>query len=359
MEIGVDIEIERTRAPRPKPTKTSELGFGRVFTDHMVRMDYAEPGGWEAPRIVPYGSLVLEPAAAVLHYGQAMFEGLKAFRTRSGRVHLFRPDRHCQRMSAGAPRLGMPSPDPALLQELINALVSLDRDWVPSAPGTALYIRPTLIASEPFLGVRPSRRYSLFVILSPVGAYYPEGMNPVKIWVEQEYVRAAPGGLGAIKAGANYAASLLAARQAQARGWSQVLWLDAREHRFCEEMGVMNLFVVIGDEVVTPPLEGTILGGITRDSVLTLLREWGVRTSERRITVEEIRNAHRAGTLEEIFGTGTAAVISPVGELGISDERLLVHGGRTGDLAKRLYQAITAIQYGEVEDAHGWLFEVS
>jgi branched-chain amino acid aminotransferase len=351
------IDVSQTKSPRPRPDAKG-LGFGRVFTDHMFVMEFTEERGWHDARVVPYAPLPLEPGAAVLHYAQAVFEGLKAFRTRSGRLALFRPDRNCQRMVDGAARLCMPELDPAQLLEAILALVRVDGDWTPSEPGTALYIRPTLIASEPFLGVRPANRYTFFIILSPVGAYYPEGINPVKIWVERRYVRAAHGGLGDAKAGANYAASLLAAREAQARGYSQVLWLDAKEHRYCEEMGVMNLFVRIGEEVVTPPLEGTILPGITRDAVLTLLSDWGTPASERQLTVEELVEAHRGGRLAEVFGCGTAAVISPVGELGIDGERLVVNQGRIGALAQRLYDAITDIQYGAAPDPHGWMLEL-
>jgi len=349
-----EITIRRTTAPKPRAA-VSELGFGRHFTDHMFVMDWSEPAGWHEPRVVPYGTNALEPAASCFHYGQTMFEGMKAFRQKDGRVVLFRPERHCRRMAEGAPRLCMPAPDPAELQEAIATVVRADADWVPDAPGTALYIRPTLVATEAFLGVRPAKQYKLFVILSPVGAYYPEGLNPVKLWVEERYVRAPPGGLGWTKAGANYAASLLAAEEARRRGFSQVLWLDALSHELCEEAGVMNLFVKIGDEVLTPPLAGTILGGVTRDCVLTLLREWGVPVAERAPSIEELLAARRAGRLAEVFGTGTAAVISPVGELGYRDERVVVNDGRIGPLSKRLYDAITAIQYGEVADTHGWI----
>lgn len=354
----MEIEIRRAVELKPHPS-ASELAFGRVFTDHMFVMDHSVDRGWHDPRIVPYGPFSLEPAAGVFHYGQAMFDGLKAFRTRDGRVRLFRPDRHCRRLSEGAPRLCMPAVDPDFMLEALVALVRLERDWVPSAPGTSLYIRPTLVASEPYLGVRPSRRYLFFIILSPVGAYYPEGMNPVRIWVEDRYVRAAPGGLGAIKAGANYAASLLAATEAQKAGYAQVLWLDGPERRWFEEIGVMNLFVRIGDEIVTPPLEGTILGGVTRDSVITLLRDWGLSVTERRLSVDEVVDAHRNGTLKEVFGSGTAAVVSPVGELAFRDRRMTITGGVIGELSRRLYQAITAIQYGEEPDRHGWTLEVA
>src|SRR5215470_1435345 len=353
----VSIPIERTENPRPRPPETN-LGFGRFFTDHMFVMDWAPQKGWHGDRVVPYGPISLEPGAAVFHYGQAMFEGLKAFRAQNGKVSLFRVDRHARRMEAGAPRLCMPAPPPERLEAGIRAAVSVDKDWVPSAQGTALYIRPTLIATEPFLGVRPAESYLLYVVLSPVGAYYPEGIKPIKIWVEDRYTRAAPGGLGAVKAGANYAASLAAAETARKQGWSQVLWLDSGAHRELEEVGTMNLFVRIGDELATPPLRDTILAGVTRDCVLHIARGWGLRVSERPVGVDEIVAAHRAGSLKEVFGCGTAAVIAPVGELGIRGERFVVSGGTTGEVAERLYDEISGIQYGEKPDPAGWLSEV-
>jgi branched-chain amino acid aminotransferase len=337
----------------------ADLVFGRAFTDHMAIVDYdADRGGFYEPRVVPYGPLSLEPAAAVFHYSQELFDGLKAFRGADGKVRLFRLDRHCRRMHDGAPRLCMPSIDEALMREAILTLVRVDRDWVPSSAGTSLYIRPTLIATEPFLGVRPSKRYVFFVIASPVGAYHGEAFSPVRIWVEDKYVRAAVGGLGGVKAGANYAASLLAAEEAKARGYAQVLWTDASEHRFLEEVGTMNMMVRIGDEFVTPPLGGSILGGVTRDSVITLLRDWGFRVSERPIGMDEVLAAHRSGTLREVFGCGTAAVITPVGELGWKGESMTIGDGTPGDAARRLVDAVTAIQYGRAPDPHGWMTEI-
>jgi branched-chain amino acid aminotransferase len=321
----------------------------------MLVLEYETPAGWGEPRIVPYGPLSLDPAASCLHYGQAMFEGLKAYRQQDGRVALFRVDDHVRRLLRGAPRLSMPVPDGSLLRDALVALVSTDREWVPSAPGTALYIRPVLIGTEPFLGVRPSSRYILYVITSPVGAYYAAGLKPVKIWVETETVRAVRGGIGWVKAAANYVASMKTADEVRARGYEQVLWLDAVEHRFVEEVGTMNLFAVIGDEIVTPPLAGSILGGITRDTVLTLAVEWGIRAVERPLSFEELLEAHAGGTLREVFGSGTAAVISTVGELGHADGSLIINEGRIGPIAQRLYDAITAFQYGRVPDTHGWL----
>ena len=354
------LDIEVTRIPRTRAMPpASELGFGRIFTDHMFAMDYAEGRGWSGARIVPYGPIALDPGASALHYGQAMFDGLKAFRGRDGKIRMFRGRRHAARLSDGAPRLGMVAPDAETIHAAMTALVSFERDWVPSEPGTSLYLRPTLIGTEGFLGVRAAKNFMFFVILSPVGAYYPDGMKPVRIWVEKDYIRAAPGGLGAVKAGANYAASLFAASAAQKRGYAQVLWLDALEHRYCEEVGVMNLFVQLGDEIVTAPLAGTILAGVTRDSVMTLLRDWGYKVSERRYAFDEIVEAKKSGALGEVFGTGTAAVISPVGEFGFKDGSLQTSDGTIGPLAKRLHSTLTSIQYGESPDPHGWTEEIA
>jgi branched-chain amino acid aminotransferase len=284
-----------------------------------------------------------------------MFEGLKAFRQHTGRLALFRLDDNLRRLASGAPRLSMPVPDIQMLHEAIVALVGADRDWIPSEPGTALYLRPTYIATEPFLGVRPASNYLLYVITGPVGAYYQSGFKPVKIWVETEAVRAVRGGIGWAKAAANYVASMKAAADVRSRGYEQVLWLDAIERRYLEEVGTMNLFVVIGDEIATPPLGGSILPGITRMTVLQLAREWGLNVTERPIGFDEILAAQQKGTLREIFGSGTAAVISSVGELGHANGTISVNNGQVGPIAKRLYDAITAIQYGTAPDPHGWL----
>jgi branched-chain amino acid aminotransferase len=344
------------RKPRPKD---SELSFGKYFTDHMAVVDYDADKGWHDARVVPYGPFSLDPAAAVFHYAQEMFDGLKAFRGADGQVRFFRIDRHCRRLHDGADRLCIPPVDPELSREAILSLVRADRDWVPGSPGTALYIRPTVIATEAFLGVRPAKRYIFFVIASPVGAYHgTEAFSPARILVEDKYVRAAAGGVGAVKAGANYIASLKAAEEAKARGYAQVLWTDAAEHSYLEEVGTMNLVVRIGNEFVTPPLGGSILSGVTRDSVLTLLREWGFAANERPIGMEEIIAAHRAGTLREVFGCGTAAVITPVGALGWKGEDLVINEGRPGEVSRRLFDAITDIQYGRAPDAHGWMTDL-
>jgi branched-chain amino acid aminotransferase len=350
---ALDISIERTKQPRPRPPE-AELKFGRYFTDHMFLADWQEGAGWSNPRLVPFGPLSLSPAAAGLHYGQSMFDGLKAFRGSDGKLRIYRLDRHCARMAGGAGRLCMPAIDVELMRRAVIELCRLERDWIPSAPGTSLYIRPAMFATEPFLGVRPAQSYLFFIIASPVGAYYAEGLGPVKIRIEDTYVRAAPGGLGAVKAAANYIASLAAAEEAKQAGFSQVLWTDAIEHAALEEVGTMNLFVRIGDEFATPDLGGTILGGVTRESVITLLRRWGFAVNERRVLVEELLRARRTGALKEVFGTGTAAVISPVGELGWKDTRFQVGDGQPGEVSQRLFTAITDIQYGRAPDPDGW-----
>ncbi len=351
------IRVVKATTHKTKP-KDSELGFGNVFTDHMFVADFQEEKGWYDPRVVPYGLLPLDPAAAVLHYAQAVFDGLKAFRGVDGKVRLFRPQKHVERLNNSAKHMCIPPLDPELALQSLVTLVGIERDWVPAAIGTSLYIRPTIIASEPFLGVRPAKSYIYFVILSPVGAYYPEGMAPVKIRVEEKRVRAVEGGLGNAKTGANYAASLMAGEEAKHEGFTQVLWLDGVHRKYIDEVGTMNIMVKIAGEVITPPLTGTILPGVTRDSVLTLLRDWGGKVSERQISIDEVVAAHTAGTLEEVFGTGTAAVISPVGELAFRGRRMVINGGTIGPMTQKLYDAIVGIQYGKLADPHGWMVEV-
>jgi len=351
------IRISRATTKKPKP-RDSELTFGTIFTDHIFVMDFQEEKGWYDPRVEPYGPFPLDPAAAVLHYAQAVFDGLKAFRGRDGQVRLFRPQKHVERLIQSSQRLCIPPLDPDIALKSLVTLVGIEKDWVPSTVGTSLYVRPAIIASEPFLGVRPAKSYIYYVILSPVGAYYPEGINPVKILVVDKYVRAVEGGVGAAKTGVNYAASLYAAEEAKHAGFTQVLWLDGRERKYIDEVGTMNIMMKIGDEIVTPPLSGTILAGVTRDSALTLMRDWGLRVSERPVTIDEVAAAARKGTLEEVWGTGTAAVISPVGELAYKGERLVINGGRIGTLTQKLYDAIVGIQYGTAPDTRGWTVPV-
>jgi len=338
----------------PKKPLPADLKFGTLFTDHMVSARFDVEHGWSAMEVSPYGKLALDPAASVLHYGQAIFEGMKAFSTQDGRTAIFRPERHAKRFAASAERTCMEQVPEQLFLDAVLALVRADEAYVPDAAGTSLYIRPTLIATEPFLGVRPAQQYLFFVIACPVGPYYAEGFKPVSIWVEQEYVRAAQGGLGSAKVGANYVASLYAAEQAKKAGYAQVLWTDAVEHRYIDEVGTMNVFIRLKDEVITPPIGSTTLAGVTRDSVLTLIKEFGLRVTERRITVDEVVEAHGRGQLLEIFGTGTGAVISPVGKLGFKDKTIEL-GKEAGELSLRLFDELQAIQRGTKADRHDWL----
>jgi branched-chain amino acid aminotransferase len=352
----MEIEVTKSKTSRPR-VASEQLGFGKYFSDHQFLLDYAN-GRWERPRIEPYGPLSLEPGACVLHYSQCLFEGQKAFRGKDGKIRLFRPRFHAQRMQKGAQRLCMPPVPEETFLAAVRTLVKLDQDWVPGTRGASLYIRPTLIGTESFLGVRPAEKYLFFIICSPVAAYYAEGFSPVKIWVEEEYIRAAAGGLGAIKAGANYASSLLAAVTAKKKGYSQVLWLDAKNHSEVEEVGTMNVFFRFKNEIVTPPLAGTILNGATRDCVLEVLKSWNLPVRERSLTWAEVRQKAETGDLLEAFGTGTAAVISPIGELACATSKHTLSGGRVGELTQRLFDEITAIQYGEKPDTFGWTEEL-
>ncbi len=351
----MDIRITKTTTPKVKPPE-AELGFGKFFSDHLFAMDYSPETGWSDARIQPYAPFQMDPAAGVFHYGQAMFEGSKAFRGDDGHIRLFRAEQHARRMAIGAPRLCMPTPTEAQMHEAVKALVKVDADWVPKSEGTSLYLRPTLIATEGFLGVRPATKYLYFVIASPAGSYFGgTGLKAVRIWVETHDVRAPRGGLGATKAGANYAASLLSAMKAKKEGFDQVLWLDGKDHEFVEEVGTMNVCFLIGNSLVTPPLTDSILAGVTRDSVLTLAKDQGLTVEERPISIKEIKAAHQSGTLKEVFGTGTAAVISPVGELAFVGEKLLINGGKPGPVAEKLYAEVGAIQRGAKPDKYGWL----
>nr|NLJ03348.1 branched-chain amino acid aminotransferase [Bacillota bacterium] len=351
------ITVVKTTAPRTRPDQ-NKLGFGRHFTDHMFIMDYTEGKGWHDARIVPYGPLEMEPACAVLHYGQAVFEGMKAYKSQDGRILLFRPEQNMARLNRSNARLSIPQFDEEFVLEALKQLVLLDRDWIPEAPGTALYLRPFVIGTDNVLGVRASSTYKLMIILSPVGAYYEEGLNPVSIWVEPHYVRAVRGGTGYAKAAGNYAGSLLAQKNAQAKGYSQVLWLDGLERKYVEEVGAMNVFFNIDGELITPDLGDSVLPGITRDSVLQLLKSWNIPAAERRLSVEEIFQAHADGRLVEAFGCGTAAVISPIGKLGWGERDIVINEGRIGEISQRLYDTMTGIQTGRLEDPFGWTVEV-
>jgi len=352
-----NITIERTQSPKQKPDQNN-LGFGNYFTDHMFVMDYTAGKGWHDPRIIPYQPLQLEPSAMVLHYGQAIFEGLKAYKAKDGRILLFRPHQNMARTNISNDRLCIPPIDVDFGVEAIKTLVKLEKDWIPEAEGTSLYIRPFIIATDPYLGVRPSNTYKFIIILSPVGAYYPEGINPVKIYVESKYVRAVKGGIGYAKTPGNYAASLKSQVEAHEKGYTQVLWLDGVERKYIEEVGTMNVFFKIDGKVITPALEGSILAGITRDSSIALLKHCGIPVEERRISIEEVYQAHAEGRLEEAFGTGTAAVISPIGSLNWNDHIITINNGETGPIAKRLYDTLTGIQWGDLEDPFGWVVPV-
>lgn len=352
-----EISIIKTSNPLPKPNSKS-LGFGQYFTDHMFVASYSKAKGWYDLKITPYGPLALDPAASVLHYGQALFEGMKAFKQVNGDIALFRSEFNWKRMQMGAERLCMQAPPFEIFKEGIKQLIKLDQDWIPSEKGSALYIRPTLIGSEGFLGVRPADEYLFFVILSPVGAYYQTGLAPVSIWVEEELSRAAPGGLGATKAAANYASSLKAANDAKKNNYAQVLWLDVTK-KYIEEVGTMNVFFVFENEIVTPSLaDGTILAGGMRDSVITLLKKWNRPVVERKIELQEIQEGAAHGHLLEVFGTGTAAVISPVGELAAANWKFHINHGKTGELTNQLYQELTDIQYGIKPDTLGWVEKI-
>ena len=343
---------------KPKPMDESSLGFGDITTDHMFSIDYRSENGWENPRVEPYGDLHIDPAAMSIHYGQEIFEGLKAYRGQNDGIYLFRARDNFERLNRSARRLCMPEVDIDLIMEGMKKLILLDREWIPRSEGTSLYIRPTMLATEPHLGVRPAKSYRFFIIIGPVGAYYKEGLNPVKIYVEDFFVRAAIGGTGEAKTAGNYATSLLAAEEAKKKGFTQVLWLDAAERKYVEEVGTMNMFFLIDDELITAPLNGSILPGVTRDSVIRIVKDWGLKMTERSLTIDEVIDAANDGRLKEAFGTGTAAVISPVGQITYKGKDHIVAGGKMGALSRRLYDEIVAIQYGKKPDPYGWVTRI-
>lgn len=353
----LNIKYELTTTPKVKPDQKN-LSFGKYYTDHMFLMNYTEGQGWYDARIVPYAPIELDPAAMVLHYAQESFEGLKAYRTPNGDIQLFRPEKNAERMINTHKRMCIPSIPVEDFVQAVKALVSTEKDWVPSEPETSLYIRPFVIATEPHLGVRPSNDYLFIIVASPVGAYYAEGMNPVKIFVEDEYVRANPGGTGFTKCGGNYAASLASQVKAHDLGYSQVLWLDGVERKYVEEVGSMNCFFKIDGVVYTAPTVGTVLPGITRMSCIELLKKWGYTVSEDRLAIADIMQASKDGKLEEVFGTGTAAVISPVGELRYENQVATINDFKTGELTQKLYDTLTGIQWGKIKDDMGWTTKV-
>lgn len=353
-----EIKITKTTNPKQKPPMDS-LVFGKYFSDHMFTMNYSENKDWHDARIEPYADFTLSPATMALHYGQAIFEGMKAYYAEDGRTLLFRPDKNVARLNMSCERLCIPPLNTELALDAIKELVSMEKSWIPTKPDTSLYIRPFIFATDPFLGVRPSSTFQFSIICSPCGSYYPEGINPVKIYVEDEYVRAVRGGVGHTKTCGNYAASLKAQQDAKKKGYSQVLWLDGIEHKYIEEVGAMNVFFVIGDEVITPSLEGSILPGITRMSSIEMLQSEGYKVTERRLSIDELLEANRAGRLQEAFGTGTAAVISPIGELCYMDEKIIINNGKIGNISAKVYDKLTGIQYGRIEDTFGWTVEVT
>ena len=354
----LDIKITKTTQPKEKPVPGQKLGFGKIFTDHMFVMNYTEGKGWHDARVEPFHNISLSPAAMVYHYGQEMFEGLKAYKNPDGEVFLFRPDMNAKRTNNTNDRLVIPQIPVEDFVQAVKAVVDVDRDWVPTEPGTSLYIRPFIIATDEFLGVAPSKTYLFMIILSPSGAYYESGLAPVGIWIEDEYVRAVRGGIGFAKTGGNYAASLIAQQKAHDAGYSQVLWLDGVDRKYIEEVGAMNIFFKISGKVVTPALNGSILPGITRNSVIELCKSWGYEVQERKISADELLQAQADGTLEEVFGTGTAAVISPVGKLRYKDDVMTINGGSIGPLSQKLYDTITGIQLGILPDDKGWRVKV-
>jgi len=353
----LDIKIEKTTCPKEKPA-ASTLGFGKKFSDHMFVMEYKEGEGWKNPRIIPFGNTSLSPASTVFHYGAEIFEGMKAYRTPDGKIQMFRPYENAKRMNNSAERICLPEiPEEDFVQAL-EALVKIDADWVPHEPETSLYLRPFTIANDPFLGVHPATEAIFMIIASPVGSYYAEGLNPVSIMIETEDVRAVRGGTGYAKCGGNYGASLRAGKKAEEKGYSQVLWLDGVERKYIEEVGAMNVMFMVGDEIITPALTGSILPGITRKSCIELLRSRGYKVTERQFSLEELKVACENGTLKEAWGCGTAAVVSPIGKLVIGDESYIINNNEIGVVTQELYDTLTGIQWGKIEDTFGWVYPV-
>ena len=354
----MEFTVEKTKTPKARPADDSKLGFGHIFTDHMFMMDWDRENGWHDAKILPFQDVPLSPAANCLHYSQEVFEGMKAYRAQDGRILLFRPDKNMARLNVSNDRLCIPPIDEELAKAAIEKLVSVEKDWVPSEEGTSLYIRPFIIGVDPHIGVHPAHHLLFMVICCPVGAYYPEGLDPVKIYVETNYVRAVRGGMGFTKTAGNYAASLKAQDEAEKQDYTQVLWLDGVERKYIEEVGTMNVFFVIDDEVVTPALQGSILSGITRMSCIEMLKSWGMKVSERRLSIQEVADAAAEGRLKEAFGTGTAAVISPIGHLKWGDDIMEINNGEIGPLSQKLYDTLTGIQWGKIKDEFGWTVEV-
>ena len=353
----MDIRFEKREHLKEKPDQKN-LGFGKYMTDYMFVMDWDREKEWHDARIVPHEPMLLDPACVALHYAQETFEGMKAYRTKEGKIQLFRPEMNAKRMIKSNERLCMPPVPVDMFVEAVEELVKVEKDWVPSEPETSLYIRPSMFATESSLGVHMASSYKFVVICTPVGAYYAEGVNPVRILVEDELVRAVKGGTGFTKCGGNYAASILGQVKAEKQGCTQVLWLDGVERKYVEEVGTMNIMFKIAGEIYTAPIEGTVLPGVTRDSIIHILKDWGYKVNETRLSVDDLMKAGHDGTLEEAFGTGTAAVISPVGEFVYKDDKVTVNDFKTGELTQKLYDYLTGIQWGSVEDKYHWTVEV-
>ena len=354
----LDIRIERTSSPKAKPADETKLGFGKIFTDHMFIMDYNPEEGWHDPRIVPYAPIPMDPACVVFHYAQECFEGMKAYRTADDTIQLFRPEKNAERMQSTHDRMCIPPIPVEDFVQAVKALVDVERDWVPHTDGASLYIRPFTIATDVGLGVHASHLYKFMIICAPSGAYYAEGINPVRIYVEDDYIRAAPGLTGFVKCGGNYAASIKAGELAEKKGFSQVLWLDGVERKYVEEVGSMNIFFKIDGKIYTAATVGTVLPGVTRRSCIELMKDWGYEVIEGKLAIQTIMEASRAGKLEEVFGTGTAAVVSPVKELVYEGESAFIGDGKIGPLTQKLYDTLTGIQWGKIEDTKGWTVPV-
>lgn len=351
----INYQLKKRTNPVTLPT---ELGFGKYFTDHIFEMDYNPEKGWHNMTIKPLEEISLHPATTAFHYGQEIFEGMKAYHRVDGGAQLFRPEKNFERMNRSAKRLCMPEFDIDLMIDVLKDLIAIEKDWIPKKEQESLYIRPFMIGTDPFLGVRPSENYKFIILLSPVAAYYPEGFKPVKILVQDEYVRAVKRGVGDCKTAGNYAASLMAARKANAQGFTQVLWLDAIETKYIEEVGTMNIFVRFKDEVATPRLTGSILPGVTRMSVLEMLDKKGIKHAERDIAIDEIFDEYEKENVLEMFGTGTAAVISPVAKLKHNDKEIIFNNGEVGELSQSLFDEIVGIQHGKIEDTYNWTVTV-
>ncbi len=354
----LDIKTVKTSTPKTKPADESKLGFGKIFSDHMFVMDYSPEQGWHDARVVPYAPFQMDPACVVFHYAQELFEGLKAYRAESGRIQLFRPDCNGQRMQDSSERMCIPTIPVDDFVQAVKALVEVDKDWVPHSDGTSLYIRPFVIATDVGMGVHASHNYTFCIICAPSGAYYAEGLDPIRIYVEDEYIRAAPGLTGFTKCGGNYAASLKAGALAEEKGFAQVLWLDGVEKKYVEEVGAMNIMFKIDGKIYTAACTGTVLPGVTRRSCIELLKDWGYEVIEGKLAIEDVMKAGHEGRLEEVFGTGTAAVVSPVKELDWKGDKVFINDGKIGDVTQKLYDTMTGIQWGRLPDEKGWVVPV-